>query len=74
MPCSWAPKKYQVESCEHQDNADIHYQPFPESVSEEREIDGNDDGCHRQCVKQDAYLSVHFSQYSPRQITSHAFD
>jgi hypothetical protein len=28
----------QVESSKHQDNANIHYQPFPESVSEEHEI------------------------------------
>jgi hypothetical protein len=32
------PEESQVESCEHQDNANIRYQPFPESVSEEREI------------------------------------
>jgi hypothetical protein len=35
---SWMPEESQVESCEHQDNANIRYQPFPESVSEEREI------------------------------------
>jgi hypothetical protein len=33
---SWRPKESHVESSEHQDNANIHYQPFPESVSEER--------------------------------------
>ncbi len=32
---SWKPKESQVESSEHQDNANIHYQPFPEMVSEE---------------------------------------
>jgi hypothetical protein len=32
------PEESQVESSEHQDNANIRYQPFPESVSEEREI------------------------------------
>jgi hypothetical protein len=37
-PCSWAPEESQVESCEHQDNANIHCQPLPESVSEEHEI------------------------------------
>jgi hypothetical protein len=31
-------EKSQVESSENQDNANIHQQPFPESVSEEREI------------------------------------
>ncbi|MGH6878598.1 MAG: hypothetical protein ACREHV_14645, partial [Rhizomicrobium sp.] len=35
---SQTPEESQVESCEHQDNADIHYQPFPESVSEEHDI------------------------------------
>jgi hypothetical protein len=37
-PCSWAPEESQVESCEHQDDANIRCQSFPESVSEEREI------------------------------------
>lgn len=32
---SWKPKESQVESSEHQDNTNIHYQPFPEMVSEE---------------------------------------
>jgi hypothetical protein len=36
--CSWTPEESQVESYEHQDNANIHYQPFPKSISEEPEI------------------------------------
>src|SRR5579864_4732334 len=60
-PCSWTPEESQVESCEHQDNANIHCQPFPESVSEEREIYTDYDGCHRHHVKHDSYLSAHFS-------------
>jgi hypothetical protein len=28
---SWTPQESEVESQEHQDNADIHCQPFPES-------------------------------------------
>src|ERR1700674_5481273 len=60
-PCSWTPEESQVESCEHQDNADIHCQPFPESVSEEHEIYTDYDGCHRHHVKHDSYLSAHFS-------------
>ena len=55
-PCSWTPEESQVESCEHQDNANIHYQPFPESVSEEHEIYTDYDGCHRHHVKHDSYL------------------
>jgi hypothetical protein len=59
-PCSWTPEESQVESCEHQDNANIHCQPFPESVSEEHEIYTDYDGCHRHDVKHDSYLSAHF--------------
>jgi hypothetical protein len=32
-------------------NANIHYQPFPESVSEEHEIYTDYNGCHRHHVK-----------------------
>jgi hypothetical protein len=59
-PCSWTTEESEVESSEHQHNTNIHCQPFPESVSEEREIYSDYDGCHRHYVKQDSYLSVHF--------------
>src|ERR1700731_3301556 len=59
-PCSWTPEESQVESYEHQDNASIHCQPFPESVSEEDDIYTDYDGCHRHQVKHDSYLSAHF--------------
>src|ERR1019366_9376334 len=65
-PCSWSPEESQVESCEHQDNANIHCQPFPESVSEEREIYTDYDRRHRHHVKHDNYLSAHFSEYQYR--------
>jgi len=26
----------QIEGCKHQDNADVHYQPFPESILKEQ--------------------------------------
>jgi hypothetical protein len=55
----------QVESSEHQDNANIHYQPFPELVSEEHEIYTDYDGGYRHHVKDYSYLSTHFSQHSP---------
>jgi hypothetical protein len=60
---SCTPEESQVESCEHQDNANIHHQPFPEpeSVSEEHEIYTDYNGCHRHHVKHDSYLSDHFS-------------
>jgi hypothetical protein len=59
-PGSWTPEESQVESCEHQDNANIHCQPFPESVSEEHEIYTDYDGCHRHHIKHDSYLSAHY--------------
>jgi hypothetical protein len=58
---SWTPEENQVESSEHQDNANIHYQPCPEPVSEEHEIYTDYDGDHRHHVKHDSYLSAHFS-------------
>jgi hypothetical protein len=65
-PRSWTPEESQVESNEHQDNADIHCQPFPESesVSEEHEIYTDYDGHHRHHVKHVSYLSAHFSSHS----------
>jgi hypothetical protein len=59
--CSWTSEESKVESSEHQDNSNIHYQPFPESVSEEHEIYADYDGDHRHHVKHDSYLSAHFS-------------
>jgi hypothetical protein len=38
------PEESEIEGCEHEDNANIHYQPFPEPVSEEQEIYGDYDG------------------------------
>jgi len=48
------PEESEVESYEHQDNADIHSQPFPESVSEKQEIYTDNRGCHRHYVKHDS--------------------
>jgi hypothetical protein len=56
------PEESQVESCEYQDNANIHYQPFPESVSEEKEIYTRYNGCHRHHVKHNSCLPTHFSK------------
>src|SRR5215831_8107445 len=61
---SWTSEESQVESCEHQDNANIHYQSFPESVSEEHEIYADYNGCHRHHVEHYSYPSVHFSTTS----------
>jgi hypothetical protein len=49
----------QVERCEHQDDSNIQYQTFRESVSEEREIYTDYDGYHRHSVKYDSNLSAH---------------
>jgi hypothetical protein len=56
----------QVERCEHQDDSNIHRQPFPESVSEEPEIYADYNGCHRHHVKHDSCLSAHFSPWFNR--------
>lgn len=60
-PCSWPLEESQVESCEHQDNANVHCQALPESISEEPEINTDDDGCHRQEVKRAGDVLAHFS-------------
>ena len=58
---SGAPEESPVETCEHQDNTDVHCQAFPESVSEERKIYTDDSGCHRHCIKHDSYVSSYSS-------------
>jgi hypothetical protein len=60
------PEESKVESCEHQDNANIHSQPFPESVSEEPEIYTDNDSYHCHHVKHGSYLSAHFLTPSPQ--------
>jgi hypothetical protein len=62
--CSGAPEKSEVESYEHQDDANIHCQPFPESVSEEHEIHTDYDGYHCHHVKHDSYLFAYLSKTS----------
>jgi hypothetical protein len=64
VPCSWTPEESQIESCKNQDNANIHCQPFPESISEEDEIYADYDDCHRHHVKHHNYLSAHFNMTS----------
>jgi hypothetical protein len=58
---SWVSEESQIESREYQDNANVHHQPFPESVSEERDIQTDYDGHHYHEVKRDSDLSAHFS-------------
>jgi hypothetical protein len=67
---SWTPDESQVESCEHRDNANIRYQPFPELVPEEHEIHTDYNGCHRHHVKHDSYLFAHFSTLRLRRLSA----
>jgi hypothetical protein len=61
---SWTPEESQVESYEYQDDANIHCQSFPESISEECEIYADDDGHHRHHVEHPDYPTAHFSKTS----------
>jgi hypothetical protein len=64
---SWRSRTHeepQVERCEHKDDADIHHQSFPESVSEERKIYTDYNGYHHHRVEHPNYSSVHFSTTS----------
>jgi hypothetical protein len=58
--CSRTPEESQVEGCEHQDDADIRDEAFPEAVSEEREVRTDDDGDHSYHVKNDRKFA-HFN-------------
>jgi hypothetical protein len=60
------PEESQVESKEHQNNANIRHQPFPESVSEEHEIYSDYNGCHRHHIEHRSYPFTHFSKTSFR--------
>jgi hypothetical protein len=60
-PRLWTPEESQAESRKHQDSANIHHQPFPESVSEELEIYTDYDGYYRHYVKHGSSLSAHLS-------------
>ncbi|MGC2688388.1 MAG: hypothetical protein WA375_12470 [Pseudolabrys sp.] len=57
---SIATEKSPVESREHQDNANIHCQSFPEVVSKKREIHTDYDGYHHHHVNHYSYLSARF--------------
>jgi hypothetical protein len=54
-------QKSEVEGSEQQDNTDIRSQPFPELVSEKCEINAGYQSCHPHHVKDNNYLSAHFS-------------
>jgi hypothetical protein len=48
-----------IERCEHQNDADIYYQPQPELVSEGKDVHADHEGYHREHIKYDADLSSH---------------
>jgi hypothetical protein len=48
------------EGCKHQDNANIHHQPFPEPISKEEKIHTNDNGYHQQSDKHGRHALCHF--------------
>jgi hypothetical protein len=60
-PCSSMPEESEVDSREHQNNANVYYQSFPESVSEERDIHADNDDYHCHHVKSDGDCFTHFS-------------
>jgi hypothetical protein len=45
-------------------------QSFPESVSEERDIHTDYNGCHHHCVKHTSYLPAHFSTLRLRHLSA----
>src|SRR5579864_7083768 len=64
---SWRSRMHeepQVESCEHQNDADIQHHSFPESASEEREIYTDYNGYHHHRVEHPNYPSAHFTTSS----------
>jgi hypothetical protein len=54
------PEESQVESGEHQDDANVRYQPFPKAISEESKINTDDDGYHQHRVKHATCPTAHF--------------
>lgn len=67
--CSW-PQKSEIERSEHQNNADIHREPWPKQVSEERNIYTDDDGYHRHHVKHVSYPTAHFNLMAFRALST----
>jgi GNAT superfamily N-acetyltransferase len=51
----------QIEGGEHQDNADVDQQPFPESILEEQQIYTNNNGYQHHTVKHDRHVLCHFN-------------
>jgi hypothetical protein len=54
----------QIEGCNHQNNADIHDQPFQELMPKEQQIYDNDTGSHYQNAKHHIGIPWHFNHPS----------
>ncbi len=50
-----------IEGSKHQDNTNVHYQSFPESILKEQKIYANDNGYQYQNVKHDIDIPWHFN-------------
>jgi hypothetical protein len=63
----------QIEGCKHQDNADVHYQPFPESIPKEEQIHANYDGYQHSEVKADQHTLCHLNVLSPGEVRARSY-
>jgi hypothetical protein len=54
-------QEFEVEGYEHQNNAHIRHQPFPESISQEHQIDADDSGNQPQDVQNEQRFPWHHS-------------
>jgi hypothetical protein len=55
----WVPKESQIEAGKHQNDSDVHHQPFPEIIPEDQGIESDDGGYHHQHVKNCNHRSRH---------------
>jgi hypothetical protein len=49
----WALQEAPIEGCKHQDDPNVHNQPFPEPVPEEQEVYTDNNRYHDRDVKKD---------------------
>jgi hypothetical protein len=55
----WVIEKSQIEGRKHQNDSDIHDQSFPEMIPEDQDIEGDDNGYHRNQVRHGNSRSCH---------------
>jgi hypothetical protein len=58
---SWTLQEPQTKRRKHQDDPDVYYQPLPELVPEEQDVNTDHDAYQREHVKRDGRLSSHRS-------------